>query len=215
MDTNIEIKVVERSEQDSLHFQLAGNEEGVWLAREQGVPRVLRHDPDNPRSLSNDRVRAIMQDDAQRLWIATADGLNLFDHASQTFVRYGRDSDNPHSLRDDDVMSLYQDRGGVLWVGTRAGGASHWSPRSWALGHYRSALISNSAVNAFADDGDRPGLEGYACRLVPDVEPRAAPPIPPRVSGDADQRRRQRKQQQRRQRQQPVNQPGAMRGIAR
>jgi hypothetical protein len=33
---NIEIKVVERGEQDSLHFQLAGNEEGVWLVRESG-----------------------------------------------------------------------------------------------------------------------------------------------------------------------------------
>jgi signal transduction histidine kinase/ligand-binding sensor domain-containing protein/CheY-like chemotaxis protein len=118
-----------------------------------GQVTAFRHDADNPRSLSNDRVRAIMQDDAQRLWIATSDGLNLFDYTSQTFVRYGRELDNPYSLRDDDVMSLYQDRGGVLWVGTRAGGASHWSPRSWALGHYRSALISNNAVNAFADDG--------------------------------------------------------------
>ena len=114
---------------------------------------AFRHDQSDARSLSNDRVRAIMQDDAQRLWVATSDGLNLFDYESQTFVRYGREVDNPHSLRDDDVMSLYQDRGGVLWVGTRAGGASHWSPKSWALGHYRSKLIGNNAVNAFADDG--------------------------------------------------------------
>lgn len=123
------------------------------LDPQTGQVTAFRHDADNARSLSNDRVRAIMQDDAQRLWIATSDGLNLFDYASQSFVRYGPDADNPHSLRDDDVMSLYQDRGGVLWVGTRAGGASHWSPRSWALGHYRSALVGNNAVNAFADDG--------------------------------------------------------------
>lgn len=113
----------------------------------------FRHDAKAPRSLSNDRVRAIMEDDARRLWIATSDGLNLFNRRSETFVRYGRDSDNPHSLRDDDVMSLHQDRSGVLWVGTRAGGASHWSPQSWSLGHYRSSLFANSAVNSFADDG--------------------------------------------------------------
>lgn len=118
-----------------------------------GAVTAFRQDKNDPRSLSNDRVRAIMQDDAQRLWVATSDELNLFDYTSQTFVRYGREIDNPHSLRDDDVMSLYQDRGGVLWVGTRAGGASHWSPKSWTLGHYRSELISNTAVNAFADDG--------------------------------------------------------------
>jgi signal transduction histidine kinase/ligand-binding sensor domain-containing protein/CheY-like chemotaxis protein len=115
---------------------------------------VFRHDPRDPASLSSDRVRAILEDDARRLWVATVDGLNLFDRSSHRFVRYGRDADNPQSLRDDDVMSLYQDRGGVLWVGTRGGGASHWNPNSWALGHYRSPLTSNTAINAFADDGN-------------------------------------------------------------
>jgi signal transduction histidine kinase/ligand-binding sensor domain-containing protein/CheY-like chemotaxis protein len=135
----------------------------LWIGTvDSGVHRLdpqteqvttFRHDARNARSLSNDRVRTIMEDNAQRLWIATPDGLNLLDRASQDFVRYGRDADNPYSLRDDEVMSLYQDRGGMLWVGTRAGGASRWSPKSWMLGHYRSALIRNTAVNTFADDG--------------------------------------------------------------
>ncbi len=68
-------------------------------------------------------------------------------------MRYGRDADNPQSLRDSDVMSLYQDRGGVLWVGTRGGGASHWNPRSWLFGHYRSDAFRDTQVNSFADDG--------------------------------------------------------------
>jgi hypothetical protein len=34
--TSVEFKVIERGEEDSLHFQLAGNEEGVWLVRETG-----------------------------------------------------------------------------------------------------------------------------------------------------------------------------------
>jgi ligand-binding sensor domain-containing protein len=115
-----------------------------------GVTR-FRHDDETPGSLSHDRVLAVLEDDAQRLWVATSDGLNLFDRNSERFVRYGRDSDSPQSLRDSDIMSLYQDRGGVLWVGTRAGGASHWNPRSWALGHYLSPLTRNVAVNAFAE----------------------------------------------------------------
>ena len=113
----------------------------------------FRHDPNDAGSLSNDRVLAVLEDDAQRLWVGTAKGLNLFDRRSGRFVRYAHDSEAPFSLPDDDIMSLYQDRGGVLWVGTRAGGASHWQPSTWALGHYRSPLIRNTAVNAFADDG--------------------------------------------------------------
>jgi signal transduction histidine kinase/ligand-binding sensor domain-containing protein/CheY-like chemotaxis protein len=114
---------------------------------------VFRHDAKDPRTLSHDRVLAVLEDDAQRLWVATADGLDLFDRESGTFVRYARDADNPQSLRDSDIMSLYQDRGGVLWVGTRGGGASHWNPRSWLLGHYRSDAFRDTQVNSFADDG--------------------------------------------------------------
>lgn len=148
----------------------------LWIGTfERGLHRLdpqtghvtsFRQDANNPRSLSNDRVRAVMEDDAHRLWVATSSGLNLFDRASQSFVRYGRDADSSHSLRDDDVMSLHQDRGGVLWVGTRAGGASHWSPKSWTLGHYRSALFVNTAVNAFADDGTGTVWIGTADGLV-------------------------------------------------
>jgi signal transduction histidine kinase/ligand-binding sensor domain-containing protein/CheY-like chemotaxis protein len=117
------------------------------------VLTVFRHDAGNPRSLSHDHVWAVLEDDAQRLWIATADGLDLFDPSSDSFVRYGHDADNPQSLRDADAMSLYQDRGGVLWVGTREGGASHWNPRSWLLGHYFSDAFRGAQVESFAEDG--------------------------------------------------------------
>jgi len=114
---------------------------------------IFRHDPMKVHSLSQDHVWAVVEDDAQRLWVATADGLDLFDRNSESFVRYGHDMDNPQSLRDSDVLSLYQDRGGVLWVGTRGGGASHWNPRSLLLGHYFSAAFRAAQVVSFADDG--------------------------------------------------------------
>ena len=82
------------------------------------------------------------------------------ERASGSFVRYGNDADNPQSLRDSDVMALYQDRGGVLWVGTRSGGASHWNPDSWRLGHYRSAAFRDTQVSSFADDGGGTGVGG-------------------------------------------------------
>ena len=117
-----------------------------------GRVTVFRHAAD-PRSLSNDRVTAILEDSAQRLWVATVDGLNLFDRATQSFVRYGNDPGNPQSLRDSNIQALYQDRGGVLWVGTRSGGASHWNPASWSLGHYTTAVFRDTQVSSFADDG--------------------------------------------------------------
>ena len=114
---------------------------------------VFRHDPLNPKSLSQDSVWSILEDNAQRLWVATGDGLNLFDRAKESFTRYGHDSDNPQSLHSSIVSSLYQDRGGILWVGTREGGVSHWNPRSWLFGHYFSDAFRATSVNSIADDG--------------------------------------------------------------
>jgi signal transduction histidine kinase/ligand-binding sensor domain-containing protein/CheY-like chemotaxis protein/HPt (histidine-containing phosphotransfer) domain-containing protein len=114
---------------------------------------VFRHDAGNPHSLSDDHVWSVLEDDANRVWIATGDGLDLFDAATESFVRYGHDADNPQSLRDTTVVSLFQDRGGVLWVGTRAGGVSHWNPRSWLLGHYLSDSLRAAQIESFADDG--------------------------------------------------------------
>ncbi len=114
---------------------------------------VFQHDAKDPHSLSQDYVWAVLEDNAQRLWVATGDGLDLFDRATESFVRYGHEADEPQSLRTSNILSLYQDRGGVLWVGTREGGASHWNPRSWLFGHYFSDTFRATPVNAFADDG--------------------------------------------------------------
>ncbi|HUO20622.1 MAG TPA: two-component regulator propeller domain-containing protein [Steroidobacteraceae bacterium] len=132
-----------------------GTRRGGLDRLEPGSGRVtaFRHDAANARSLSSDFVMAILEDRSQRLWIATTEGLDLFDRASESFVRYGNDAANPQSLRDSAVMALYQDSGGVLWVGTRSGGASHWNPQSWRLGHYASAAFHDTQVSSFADDG--------------------------------------------------------------
>ena len=139
---------------------------------QSGQVTAFRHDAHNPRSLSHDHVWSILEDDAQRLWVATADGLDLLDSATGTFTRYGNDTSDPHSLRASYVMALYQDRGGVLWVGTREGGASHWSPNSWQLGHYRSAAFRDTAVNAFADNGAGKVWVGTIGAGLLEIEPR-------------------------------------------
>ncbi len=102
--------------------------------------------------LSNPDVRAVFEDDAGRLWVGTANGLNLLEPSSSRFVRYDRDPADGASLRDSYVMSLFQDRAGVLWVGTRFGGVSRWNPRSWSFGHRPTSTTRNAQPMAFAAD---------------------------------------------------------------
>src|SRR5437764_503681 len=136
----------------------------LWIAlKDGGVARwqratdtfiVYRHDPDNPASLANDDVRALLEDQAGHLWVGTAGGLDMLNRATGQFSHYRHEPSDPDSLRDSFIMSLYQDEAGLVWIGTRAGGVSRWNPRSWELGGHRPAWLGDKLVTAFADASD-------------------------------------------------------------
>ena len=138
----------------------------IWLGSfDAGLQRLepatgrftsYRHDPGNAASLSDNDVRAVVEDSAQRLWIGTQGGLDLLDRSTGTFQHYRHDRANPRSLADDFVQSLFQDRNGLLWVGTNNSGVSRWNPRSWSLGHRLPEWLAADAsmINAFADAPD-------------------------------------------------------------
>jgi signal transduction histidine kinase/ligand-binding sensor domain-containing protein/DNA-binding NarL/FixJ family response regulator len=132
--------------------------------------RAFAHRPESSESLSDNHVRAVLEDDEGRLWVATAGGLNLLDRANGGFTRYQHDAADATSLRDSYVMSLYQDRSGVMWVGTRAGGVSRWNPRSWRLGHWRPDELRDIAVTSFADDGHGKAWIGTAGRGLVEID---------------------------------------------
>jgi two-component system sensor histidine kinase ChiS len=79
--------------------------------------------PDNPTSLSANRVYSIYEDKSGDLWIGTVGGgLNKFDREKEQFLHYRHDAGNVSSLSSDGVFSIYEDITGVLWIGTYDGG---------------------------------------------------------------------------------------------
>ncbi len=82
------------------------------------------HDPENPRSLSNDEVYTILIDARGVLWAGTENGLNRMDEPGRSdtgFVRYTRHPTAPDGLLDDQVWALHEDRAGQLWIGAISG----------------------------------------------------------------------------------------------
>jgi len=82
-----------------------------------------RHDPRDPKSLSDDRVYSIVGDERGSIWIGTfGGGLSRFDPARDGFTRFRHDPEDPESLAGDRVRTLLYDREGRLWVGTHLSG---------------------------------------------------------------------------------------------
>ncbi len=117
----------------------------LWLGTSDGLKRydgrnfqTYRHDPDDPRSLSEDHVFNVLEDHRGNLWVATyGGGLDRLDRDRKQFTHYQFDPDDPHSLSHNKVFALFVDRAGVLWVGTSGGGLNRYDPTIDGFVHYR------------------------------------------------------------------------------
>ena len=139
------------------------------LDRSTGRFKVYRHDPDHPYSLSSDIVTRFLVDHNRTFWVATADGLNRFDPATEHFTVYKLD---PHRLIQS-YLDLAEDRQGILWLGTDSSGLHRFDP---ATGHFtvyehdmsRPDSLSHNRVNSVHFDrsgalwlGTQDGLDKF------------------------------------------------------
>lgn len=136
-------------------FWIGTLDSGLYhLDRTGQILRRFSHNAADGSSLVSNDVRAILKDRTGNLWIGTEEGLDLLDRATNKFSHYQHDKADRESLTDSFIMSLYQDAIGLVWIGTRAGGVSHWDPRSWEMGAHRPKWLDGKLVTAFADAPD-------------------------------------------------------------
>ena len=135
----------------------------LWLATTTGLYRYdgyslkhYLHEPDDPASLSADRVWTVYKDRAGTLWIGTNEGLDRADATGDTFTHYRHDPADERSLSGDQVFVIHQDRDGTLWVGT-GGGLDRMDPGASGFIHYRhdprnEATLSNNGILSLHED---------------------------------------------------------------
>lgn len=103
-------------------------------------------DSDDPQSLSNNKVRALLFDNKQRLWVATdGGGLNLQLDSPGKFRHFS--SDTEPSLPSDKIRSLYQDHLGQLWVGTYDAGVFIFDPEKGVVQHFKPRQVIPSGLH--------------------------------------------------------------------
>jgi ligand-binding sensor domain-containing protein/serine phosphatase RsbU (regulator of sigma subunit) len=157
LEDGLSQSIVERIVQDRQGF--------MWFATEDGLNRfdgyrftVHRHDSGNPQSLSYNELKALYEDRDGRLWVGTFEnGLNAFDPATETVVRFLPDPTDASSLSSPTVWAVLEDSSGRLWVGTQGGGLELLDRDTGRFIHHRAdpsapGSISSDDVRAIYED---------------------------------------------------------------
>jgi signal transduction histidine kinase/ligand-binding sensor domain-containing protein/DNA-binding response OmpR family regulator len=110
------------------------------------------HDPKDPGTLINNKVRAIFEDSRGIFWIGTSgDGLHTMDRKTGRFTRHQYDPRHPEKLSrparkkdewqlvNDNITFINEDRAGGIWIGTMCAGISRYDPQTEKVTRFESS----------------------------------------------------------------------------
>ncbi len=140
------ISIEEGLSQGTVNCMLQDRVGFMWFGTQDGLDRydgrrfeALAHDPDDPATLNDNWILALLEDAATGdLWVGTqTGGLSRWRLESGSFTHYPHDALDPHSLAGDEVRALLQDRDGSLWVGLADDGLDRLDPATGVFEHFR------------------------------------------------------------------------------
>ena len=79
------------------------------------------HREGDAESLTDNRVLAMHEDSAGRIWVGTLDGLNVIDPVTGKVRTMRHERNNPRSLSSGVIRSIHESADGSFWIGTLSG----------------------------------------------------------------------------------------------
>ena len=107
------------------------------------------HDPNNPNSLINNKVRSIFEDSRGIFWVGTGgNGLHTMDREKGIFERHTYNPAHPDQLSGppvkpgmwfEHITFIKEDGSGAIWMGTYKSGVNRYEPLTKKITHYESS----------------------------------------------------------------------------
>ncbi|MBC7865325.1 MAG: hypothetical protein IAF38_20285 [Bacteroidia bacterium] len=106
--------------------------------------------------ISSDYVNAIKEYEPGKLYIATSNGLNIFDKKTETFTVIKKDGPNSIPFLSNTLKSMTQDTRGHIWFGHTDAGVTEYDPKTKKCTYYTMEskdhpIHANTVRTVFAD----------------------------------------------------------------
>ncbi|MDV4151466.1 two-component regulator propeller domain-containing protein [Clostridium sp. AL.422] len=160
----------------SMNYISAVNEDedgNIWVGTSSGLNKIDSETEEITTylsgvygcKLSNDNITEILIDSNKDIYIATTDGLNLYDKRNDNFIRIYGESDDNNNLTSQDIYSIDEDLYGDLWIGTKEG-LNKVNRKTNEITNYYANGLSNSISENFifkiyADDSNNLWIGTY------------------------------------------------------
>ncbi|MBC6950502.1 hypothetical protein DWB58_21455, partial [candidate division KSB1 bacterium] len=140
------------------------------------------NNPDNPKSLSQNLLTFLVEDDAGTFWLGTQGrGLDRFDPKTGEVIKnYRHDPNDPNSVSQNNSLYVWyglRDRRGRLWFTCYGGGLNRYDPSLDGFVHYRHdpsnprSLYSDAVLPIMQDSQGMIWVgNGVLSRMNPDTE---------------------------------------------
>lgn len=124
---NKNIQTVLRQSATKIWVGTEGN--GLFMINpESGQSVQYKHIHGEKGSISSNYVRSLAFDSKGQLWVGTMNGLNIYDHKSNSFRTYGDENSSNEQVPYISVRSIFKDSQDGMWVGTYFDGANYYHP---------------------------------------------------------------------------------------
>ena len=131
----------------------------IWIATDHGginilnkqseVVTVLRNDPMNPNSISQNSCISLFSDDSGIVWVGTyKNGVSFYHPGMFKFNKTPLFFFHHPDLETKDCNVLYQDKGGDLWIGTNGNGLLQWNKKAETFRIYRHQKDDPNSISS-------------------------------------------------------------------
>ncbi len=111
------IKHMYQDKQGNYYLGLLRDQGLCYINVKDKTIKYFKHDKNNKKSISSDRVRYINGDSKGNVWIGTSYGINKFDTKTETFERYTAKD----GLTNNTIYGLLVDDDDNIWASTNKG----------------------------------------------------------------------------------------------
>ncbi|WP_026897597.1 hybrid sensor histidine kinase/response regulator transcription factor [Daejeonella oryzae] len=129
----------------SLLFVFLALQFSTFTARSNPSDQFFLQHLDNRNGLSNSAINHIFQDSDNIVWVATWDGLNMFDGTSFHVFNYSKENDSK-SIGSNIIQNISEDRRRNIWISTIEG-ISRYDKKSGKFYNYFYSQIQRGRIS--------------------------------------------------------------------